>query len=368
MATIMERKGKKGTSYTAVIRMKGYPIESETFPRKTDARRWAEEREAQLRQGKHLNLTESKKRTLEELINKYEVYILPTRKRDRLTVEGQLKWWKANLGKYLLFNLTPQVINDCKDKLAKELNQHDKTRSNATIVRYIATLSVCLSYAVRDLGWLDQNPVLKVRKPALPPGRVKFLTDEERHTLLDACKASTNPYLYPVVVLALSTGARRNEIMNLKWSDIDFDRKRMLLEETKNGERRSIPLSKHAWTEIQKLRKAVRRIDTQFLFPRADGKKPMDIRRHWEKAVIKAKLTDFHFHDLRHAAASHLASNGASTLELAQILGHKTMAMVKRYAWLTDQRTAEILEKSNERQFKKKKQKCEDRSRIPQSE
>lgn len=352
MATIMERKGKKGTTYTAVIRMKGYDTVSETFDRKSDAKRWVEETQTAMRQGRHFKTAESKKRTVEDLIDKYTDDILPTRKRDKQTVEGQLLWWRSQMGKFILADVTPQLIGDYRDKLMKELNKNKKLRGNATIVRYLATLSVCFSYAVKDLGWLEDNPVLKVRKPSLPRGRVKNLTPEERHSLLAHCKLSINKYLYPVVVIALSTGARQNEIMYLKWSDIDFHRKLMHLEETKNGERRTVPLSKMAFQEICKL-KEVRRIDTQYIFPRKDGQKPMDIRKHWEKAVQESGLEDFHFHDLRHAAASQFAISGASTLEIAHILGHKTLAMVKRYAHLTEQRTSEILEKANEQQFQK---------------
>lgn len=355
MATIQERQGKKGTTYTVTIRMKGLPPVTATFPRKSDAKRWAEETQSAMRSGKYFKTAEAKNHTLEELITKYEENLLPLRNRDRKTVEAQLLWWKSKLGKYVLADVTPQLVAESKDVLTKELNKHKRQRANATIVRYIASLSVCFTYAVKDLGWVEENPVLKVRKPGLPRGRVKNLTDEERHRLLDWCQfgenKSKNKYLYTVVVLALSTGARYNEIMNLKWADIDLERKRIHLEETKNGERRTIPLSSKALEEVNKLRK-VRRIDTPLLFPRKDGKKPMDIRKHWEAAVEKAELTDFHFHDLRHSAASQLALNGASTLEIAHILGHKTLAMVKRYAHLTEQHTADILEKTNDRQFR----------------
>lgn len=349
----MERKGKKGTSYTALIRMKGVPPQSATFKRKSDAKQWIQETETAIRENRHFKTVEAKKRTLEELINEYRENILPQRNRDKGTVEGQLLWWEENLGKYTLANINSQLITECRNKLFKEEIRGEKTRENATVARYLATLSVCFSYAIKDLGWLAENPVSNVRKPAPPRGRVRFLSDSEHQALLKACKASKNKYLYPVIVIALSTGARWSEILTLKWTNIDFKRSIMHLEETKNGERRTVSLSKNAMKEVIGMSK-VRRIDTPYLFPRKDGKKPMDIRKYWNEALEIAKLhdKDFRFHDLRHTAASYLAMNGASTLEIAEILGHKTFAMVKRYSHLTEKHTAKVLEKMNDQQFK----------------
>jgi len=362
MASIRERKGKTGTTYMVEVRIKGYPPQTESFKRLTDAKKWALSTEAAIREGRRVKTSESKKRTLGELIDKYSETLLPLRGRDRQTVEGELKWWKTQLGCYLLFDITPQLIADYRDKLAKEpiepqgkikegQKKPPKYRSPATIVRYLATLSVCFSYAVKDLAWTEENPVLQVRKPSLSNGRVRFLTAQERTDLLNACKNQTESYIYTVVVLALSTGARMSEIMYLQWKDIDFQRRIMRLELTKNGEKRAIPISSHAFELVLQMSK-VRRIDSPYLFPRADGKKPFEIKKHWQKAVQEARLTDFKFHDLRHTAASYLAMNGASLLEISNILGHKQMKMVKRYAHLTEQHTADVLERMNEQQFK----------------
>src|SRR5688572_8655513 len=111
MAVIDERTNEDGkTSYRVRIRLKGYPLATETFDRKTDARKWAQQTEAAMREGRYFKTSESRKRTVKELIDKYMEAILPTRKRDRLTVEGQLKWWKKQAGSYLLSDVTPQLI------------------------------------------------------------------------------------------------------------------------------------------------------------------------------------------------------------------------------------------------------------------
>lgn len=351
MAIIDERTNAKGeTTYRVRIRLKGHPVQTATFARKTDAKHWAQQTEAAMREGRYFKTSESRKRTVKELLDKYTSDILPTRNKDKVTVEGHLKWWKKALGVYLLSDVTPQLIADCRDKLSKQVTKTGNPPAPATVVRYLATLSVCFTYAVQDLGWLESNPVQKVRKPSLANERVRFLSNEERQALLLACKESKCPYLYPIVVIALSTGARMSEILHLQWKDIDVQKKMMRLEQTKNGEKRAVPLSEEAYKLVRALRK-VRRIDSQYLFPRADGKKPIEIKKHWKRAVESAGIQDFRFHDLRHTTASYLAMDGASALDIAHILGHKQLKMVKRYAHLTEQHTATILERMNRKQF-----------------
>jgi len=111
----------------------------------------------------------------------------------------------------------------------------------------LAALSHACSVAVNEWEWLEDNPMRKIKKLTEPRGRVRFLSDEERNSLLKACKCAPYKGMYLIVVMALSTGARRSEIQKLKWRDIDFERKQIVLHETKNKERRVIPLQGHAY-------------------------------------------------------------------------------------------------------------------------
>ncbi len=192
----------------------------------------------------------------------------------------------------------------------------------------------------------------KVTKPKESRGRVRFLSEDERPRLLKACKESSNPSLYPVVVLALSTGMRQGEIMRLTWDDVDLNRGRAILHETKNDERRAVAITGHALDLLKELSK-VRRIDSNFLFPSKGNnpQKAMSLRAPWEAALKKADIEDFRFHDLRHSAASYLAMNGASLAEIAEVLGHKTLQMVKRYAHLSEGHTASVVESMNQKIF-----------------
>ena len=171
---------------------------------------------------------------------------------------------------------------------------------------------------------------------------------------MSACAESKTPLLSTVVLIALSTGMRKGELTNLRWPDVDLPNRRITLRETKNGETRVVPLVGPA-LDAMKAHAKVRRLDTDLVFP-ASAKppkivKPMDFRGAWEAALKRAEIADFHFHDLRHTTASYLAMNGASLAEIAEVLGHKTLAMVKRYAHLSEAHTAGVVERMNERMF-----------------
>lgn len=209
-------------------------------------------------------------------------------------------------------------------------------RTPATVNRYLAALSVCMTYAVKELGWIEKNPCLLIKKPSEGKGRVRFLSDDERTALLVACKPHADLYL--AVVLALSTGARQAEVMTLRFNQIDFGRKIITLHTTKIGEARALPLVGSAFGLIE-ARAKVRNIADDRLFPptsRARKAECLDLRQPWEKALTAAGITNFHWHDLRHTAASYVAMSGVSLVEISKILGHRTMQMVSRYSHLSE--------------------------------
>lgn len=344
----------RGRGYRARVRIKGFPPQSAAFERLTDARRWAQQTEAAIREGRHFKTSEAKRHTAAELIDRYIRDVIPTKKpNSRGTQKAQLLWWKKHIGSYLLCNVTPALLADCKDRLAFIDVERKVARSPSTVVRYLAVLSHAFTMGVKEWLWLDDNPMRRVTKPKEPRGRVRFLSDDERARLLDACRTVRCPYLYTVVVLALSTGMRQGEIMNLRWGDVDLAKGRMILQDTKNGERRNVPLTGHAHQEIEKLSK-IRRIDTDLLFPNTlygEKAKPYEIRKSWNTALKKAEIENFRFHDLRHSTASYLAMNGATLSEIAEVLGHKTLQMVKRYAHLSEAHTASVVRAMNNRLF-----------------
>ena len=174
---------------------------------------------------------------------------------------------------------------------------------------------------------------------------MRFLSDAERDRLLEACRESSEPRLYPMVVLAVSTGARQGELLQLRWPDVSLARGVAIVHHTKNGERSALPLTGRA-VEVLKEHSQVRRVDTDLVFANENGTATFP-RRAWELALRAAEIEDFRFHDLCHTAASYLAMSGATLAEIAEILGHKTLAMVKRYSHLTDQHSSKVVARMN---------------------
>jgi integrase len=363
MATIEKRTAADGAiTYRAKVRLRGHPVQTGTFERLTDAKKWTTATESAIREGRHFKTTEAKRHTLADVIDRYIVDVIPT-KRDGPHQAAQLLWWREELGAFALADITPARVAEARDKLAAGATLRGERRSPATVVRYLAALSHAFTIAVKEWGWVDDSPLRKVRKPTEPRGRVRFLSDEERARLLAACRESANPLLYPAVVLALSTGMRAGEIMGLYWQEprdppprgawgvVDVSTGRIVLHLTKNGERRTVPLTGHALDCLRELAK-VRRLDTALVFPgAAHPTKPIDLRSPWDTAIRIAEIHDFRFHDLRHSAASYLAMNGASLAEIAETLGHKTLSMVKRYSHLSEAHTSDVVGRMNAKIF-----------------
>jgi integrase len=349
---IYERIGKDGKkTYQVIVRLARHAPQSETFHRLTDARKWQENTKAAIREGRYFKTAEAKKHTLGQLVDRYIRDVFPTKEKSRVKQTAQLLWWKGQIGALSLADITPALIVEKRDELAKGITRSKRPRGPATVVRYLAALSHAFTIAVKEWGWLEDSPMRKVTKPKEPRGRLKFLSEDERHRLLAACKQSSNKYLYTIVVLALSTGMRQGEILNLRWSNVDLEKGRIVLYETKNSEIRVVPLTGHALALIRELDKT-RRIDTTLLFPgKENPQKPLDFRFSWNSALIDSGLVGYVFHDCRHSAASELAMNGASLVEIAAILGHKTLSMVKRYAHIGETHTARVVARMNNKIF-----------------
>ena len=350
MASINERTDSKGNkTYQVKIRKKGFKTQSKTFTRLTDAKKWAQITEVAMIEGRLFPHEVEQKRTLSELIDRYIDEILPQKPKSYRDQKQQLNYWKNEIGDKPLSEITPSVISAQRNKLAKGSTNRGK-RSNATVNRYLAVMSHVFTIAVKEWEWMRENPVSNVRRLKESRGRTRFLSDEERSRLLQACKESDNQYLYLIVVLALSTGARRNEILTLTWDRIDFERQVITLMETKNGEIRVIPLQGHALALVSDLAR-YNNIREGYLFPSDITDKPVDITKAWRNVLKRAQINDFRFHDLRHSAASYLAMNNASLTDIADVLGHKTLAMVKRYAHLSEAHTKNVVSQMNERIF-----------------
>lgn len=349
MATIEMRTTKAGkTHYRVDVHLKGQPRARATFHRLTDARKWAAQTEAAIREGRYFKSAEAKRHTLSEAIDRYIAEVLPRKPKSIKKQSAQLEWWRGQLGDLVLADVTAPRIAEARSALQ---DADGKAASSATVNRYCAVLSHLFSVAQREWHWAQDSPFTEVARLKEPTGRVRCLSkDVELPALLKACAKHPDPNVYDAVILALSTGARKGEILGLRWPDVDFERGQLTLRDTKNGETRAVPLTGHA-RERMEARARLRRFDCNYVFPCKSKPVPADIDRPFSEARDKAGIEDFRFHDLRHSAASYLAMSGASLAELAAVLGHKTLAMVKRYSHIGEQHTAAIVRRMNETLF-----------------
>lgn len=339
MANIEKRINDGSTSYRVKIRLKGHTPESATFDRLTDAREWAKKTEADMKAGRHFGI--SKRHTVKELLDRYEASKDCHELKSVEQVKIRLKWWRAQHGDTLLSNMTPDVIAKARDTLKETPKQRGGgVRSDADVNRALAALSSACSFAVKELGWLERNPLERVSKGTESKGRVRFLDDAELVCFLKACRESSNASLYLAVVLSLTTGGRQSEVMGLRWPQIDLTRRTAMLGDTKNGDARVLPLSGEAIGLLQERAKVRSLTDDRLFPPTAAAKKSpyIDLRAAFAAALKAAEIKDFHWHDLRHTAASYLAMAGTSPLEIAKILGHRTLSMVARYSHLSPDR------------------------------
>lgn len=330
MATFSSYNNKSGKRHRAIIRLRNVN-ETKSFPTLAEAKHWAKIREAEILNGDVASNKRTRDITVAEAVAEYLT--------DKEMANSQLfQFWVDTLGKVKLSDLDPLLIERQVAKLrsgtkslgGKKIRTSTKPRSNATVNRYVSTLGRVVGKYVRHNG-LKYNPVNDIRK--LPEdSRERYLQDHERPRLLAACKASSWSGLYPIVLLALTTGARRSELTTLSWSAVDLAQGEIHLAgtATKTGKPRVLVLLSEVVAVLQDYGPG-----DGLVFPStSDPAKPRVFEKPWQKALKDAGITGFRFHDLRHSTASYLVQSGIDLRTVAEILGHSSLAMVQRYSHL----------------------------------
>lgn len=319
--SIIAIQGAKGTSYRVQLMRSGKRI-SKTFPTKKAAKEF----EARMTVDSDLitSLTDTVLTTY-TFAQVAAEYLAQHTGKDQ-SVYQRIGYWVDLFG--------PRTINKIRavDIQTALADMAAKGRAPGTLNRYRTTLSALFEY-LKDQYQLKINPAREVKAKKEGPGRSRFLNPSEIDRLLVACRASSWPRLYLLVLMAVTTGARRSELLNLTWSQIDFDNAIARIQTSKNGQPRILPLTSSVVNELSKFRQA-----SGYLFPHIDSysKGPWTtFDGTWYIARAAAGLgKDVCFHTLRHTTASLMASNNVSLLAIADTLGHKTMSMVQRYAHL----------------------------------
>ncbi len=356
MATITDKVNKDGSiSFKAIVRYKGYFV-TKTFPVKGSqketikkkAEKWALDIENQINEGTYRKEEKKPNFTVAQAIDKYIKDGNPKKSEDtRQRYISALNWFKKEIGSLPIKTLERSDLKQCRDKLKKKHKEvpikgkpgHGKVTeefiSNSCVNRYLAYFSTFLTYCVDEYEIIKTNPMIgaKLKLKENEP-RKRWLKElEERQSLLLACK-NADYELYLCVLFALTTGARKSEILNLTWDNTDLENKAVYYLETKNGEDRTVPMPEILYNELREFKEQnkVRKIKKDFVFKTSDGKQKNSLIDKLYPEIIKnwqyEKIT---FHGLRHTYSSVGALIGINTDIIDKITGHKNGRMTFRY-------------------------------------
>ena len=259
-------------------------------------------------------------------------------------IDGRQKsaHWKGYLIKELLLNFEGMLLNQFNTEILEQFQTKKIRKGNkpATVNRFLAVISHMFTKAV-DWKMMFKDVAQSINVKMLPENnkRLRYLSKDECRALINVCDS----HLKPIVVMALNTGMRRGEILTLQWNKhIDLQHGFILLDDTKNGERREIPIN---GTLREVLTSLPRGIHIPYVFYEPHTGKPYkDMKKSFATACRKAGIRDFHFHDLRHTFASQLVMSGVDLTTVKDLLGHKTLTMTLRYAHLTQSHKANALD------------------------
>jgi integrase len=318
MATIT-RRGEY--QWQVKIRRNGYPAQSKTLNTKAEAESWSRLIESEMDRGIFVSRSEAEKNTLHDLVDRYIKEVTPTKRSADSEKSRLLAMMERPICRYTIAALSNKEIASYRDQRGKEV-------SPATVNKELNLLAHIIETSRREWGInIPENPVRLVRRPKVAAARERRLTKNEETKLLKACRDARNPFLLPITKLAIETAMRQGEIVGLQWRHINLKKHVAHLPTTKNGEARSVPLSSVA---IGVLRALPRSIDGM-VFP---GVTTEAVKRAFKRACKRAKINDFRFHDLRHEGTSRLFEKGLNLMQVAEITGHKTLQMLKRYTHL----------------------------------
>ncbi len=268
------------------------------------------------------SLGESK--TLKDMMDKFMLEHAPTvSTKTQTSYSASLKHLLPYFGDSKLSAITPKMLYEYK---VLRKNQGAKP---ASINRELAMMSKAFNLAMKEWEWVENNPMSKVPKEKEDNERDRWLTEDEEKRLLD----NSPSWLKDIIVFDLNTGLRMGELLSLQWNRVNLFRKTIVIQESKNGKPRTTPLTQKA-ADILTERSKIRNIKNDLVFTstvgtRIDGD---NLRRAFKKALKKAGIEDFHFHDLRHTFATRLAQNGVDIYTISKLLGHKDIRMTQRYA------------------------------------
>jgi len=378
---IYERWSTDGRLMGFVVKIakKGHPTVTRLFGEvgktpaalKAEAKRYATSVLGEMDRGTFVDRREIEAITLADALDKYDREVGPQKKRPDGVTAYVRRWKRHALAPRIVASLRPSDFAKYRDERLAAGLSGNAVRLDLGLIRHLFTIGI------KEWGWPMANPVSLIRMPKCASGRDRRLSTKadrdgkvEETRLIEACKDSRSKWLEPVVRLALETGARQGELLDLTWSRVDLRRATAHFPDTKTETPRTIPLSREAIKILKtmpgtRLKIEIRRNDQriewkrlhhdlkvkarrsrlspsqvktlQGLVPSDDRVFPlggMAVTHAFQRACKKAGIENLRFHDLRHEAVSRLFEKGLNPMKVAAISGHKTLQMLKRYTHL----------------------------------
>lgn len=349
MASIRKRLLNGQTRWDATVTRRGAPRQTRTFQTKAAAERWARDTERDIERGAWRGTAMAERMTLEQLLDRYVREVAPTKRAPSDIETRANRILKHDLAKLPLLALTSERLALYRDARLKSQVQLGGPKgrvfrqiSPQTVRHELALIRASIRHAIREWGLVlpGGDPVQNVRLPPQSAGRERRTDGREYERILAEAASSKAPILAMAIELSVETAMRRGELCQLRWSDVDLERRVAHCRMTKNGEPRDVPLSRRA---IEVFRSLPRRQgdSDELVF----GMKPDSYTQAFKRICERLGLKNLRLHDLRHEGASRLAEKlNGDVIALSAITGHKTLSMLKRYTHLRAEDVAKRLD------------------------
>ncbi|MFK2893682.1 site-specific integrase [Dyella flagellata] len=316
------------------VRLVGGRSTSANFGTKAEAVAWAAKEESAVHHRVQRDYTVAEKTSLRDLLMRYEREVA-SKLKSSAVMHYHLARFVDDLGHLRLSGLTPEALTAWRDERLR-------TVSPATVRRELQTLGSVMTWARKDLLIaMPENPVSAIRLPPAGKARDRRLEEGEEARLMKALGdhseptkgakragnyrvGTRNPLVKPVIQFAIESAMRLSEIVSLRWEDVDLEAQTAFLPDTKNGDSRTVPLSKRAVAVLNGLPRSE---DEPRVFPVSANA----VKLAWRRATARAGITDLRIHDQRHEATSRIAKKIPNLVELASVTGHKDLRMLQRY-------------------------------------
>lgn len=283
-------------------------------------------RQAEIIQGRYQIVPKKRSASFEDFSKDFREYLASRKEGKALKAyQTRLKHLEPVFGGFRLSEVSPFHVEKYICKRRSERSYRKSPVAPATINRELAVLKRMFQLAIQ-WGRAEKNPVIGVKFLREESKQDRVLSEEEEEKLLSQCA----PHVRLAVLVALHTGMRLGEILNLRWQDIDLRRQVLTVVKSKSGKMRSIPTNDILAGALAEYRPKAR---AEYVFWNDRTGKPMlDTKTGYCKAVRRAGISHCRFHDLRHTFATRLVTAGVDLATVSQLLGHSSIEMTMRYA------------------------------------